>query len=223
MPTSERLRALGVSVPNPDPSLLTTQAMHRETEAIRELVFREILALEKSISTRLDAAEKATSLLHDDMTRFPTDLDKEIRHLKKLHSERFDSIQTQFKERDTRTEQTARDTKTAIDAALNAAEKAVGKQQEAFALATSKAEATTTKQIDQQGQAIASSTRSLDDKINDLKDRLTRIEGMGVGRDTGIDRRADGSRFTVLVAGVILSTLIGLGGIVLTIVKIMNP
>lgn len=205
-----------------DPSALTTQQMIRETEAIRELVFREILALEKSLSTRMDAADKATELLHKDMTQFPTDLDREIAHLKELHGERFASIQTQFAERDTRTEENAKNTKVAVDAALQAAEKAVGKQQEAFALATSKSEAATTKQIDQQGQLIANGARAMDERITDLKDRFTKFEGIGVGKEGNIDRRAEGSRFNVLVAGVVLSTLIGLTGIILAILK-MNP
>lgn len=206
-------------VTGPDPSTLTTQQMHREVEAIRELVFREILALEKSLSTRMDAAEKATVLLHADMTGFPTDLDKEIAHLKELHAERFDSIQTQFRERDTRTEQNARDTKVAVDAALQAAEKAVGKQQESFALATSKSEAATTKQIDQQGQLISTTTRGLAETIQDLKERLTRIEGSHSGREGNIDRRAEGSRYNVLVIGVVISALVGLTGIVIAILK----
>lgn len=207
------------TLPGPDPSVLTTQHMIRETEAIRELVFREILALEKSLSTRMDAADKAVELLHEDMTQFPTDLDKEIAHLKELHGEKFTSIQTQFSDRDARTEENSKNSKVAVDAALQAAEKAVGKQQEAFALATSKSEAATAKQIDQQGQLIANVTRALDDRISDLKERLTRIEGSHSGREGGMDRRAEGSRFNVLLIGMILSALFGLTGIVIAILK----
>jgi len=76
-----------------------------------------------------------------------------------VQNEKFTAIQTQFKERDTRSDQTAKDNKSAIDAAFNAAKEAV-----------SKSEGTTVKQIDQ-----------FDGKINDVKDRLTRIEGKGAG------------------------------------------
>lgn len=83
-----------------------------------------------------------------------------IDSLNEVHAEKFHSIQTQFKERDTRDQQTAKDGKSAIDAAFNAAKEAV-----------SKSETTTVKQIDQ-----------FDGKINDVKDRLTRIEGASVGK-----------------------------------------
>jgi hypothetical protein len=83
-----------------------------------------------------------------------------INLLDSVNTEKFHSIQVQFKERDTRAEQTAKDNKSAIDAAFNAAKEAV-----------SKSEGTTVKQIDQ-----------FDGKINDVKDRLTRIEGASVGK-----------------------------------------
>jgi hypothetical protein len=96
--------------------------------------------------------------------------------------EKFHSIQTQFVERDTRVEQTARDTRVAVDAALQAAEKAVGKQNESFALSIAKSEAATAKSIDQQGAIIQTATNSLKSNIDDIKERLIRIEGMGLGQ-----------------------------------------
>ncbi len=82
-------------------------------------------------------------MFNANITRVPTDTDKQIQHLKelvvalieerdKLVAEKFNGISTQFKERDVRVEQTARDTKVAVDAALQAAEKAVIKQNEQF-------------------------------------------------------------------------------------------
>jgi hypothetical protein len=156
--------------PRPDPTLLTTQQLLRELAGLKEIVF-----------TRLDAMDKAVELFDMNLTRVPTETDKAIEHLKELHEEKFTSVQTQFKERDVRVEQTARDTKVAVDAALQAAEKAVGKQNESFALSIEKSENATIKQIDQQGQLIATTTKALDDKITDVKDRLTRLEGKSEG------------------------------------------
>lgn len=80
-----------------------------------------------------------------------------------------------------RTEQSSKDSKVAVDAALQAAKEAVGEQNKSSALAIAKSETATTKQIDQLGILIQNNTKAFDDKISDLKDRLTRIEGMGQG------------------------------------------
>ncbi len=166
--------------PIPDPTLLTTQQLMLAVSALKELLF-----------VRLDAMDKAVELLHEDVTRVPTDVDKQIVNLRTLMEQRFEvveekfhSIGTQFKERDTRVEQTAKDTKVAVDAALQAAEKAVGKQNESFALSIDKSEKATMKQIDQQGILIQTATTALNDKIDDIKDRLTLIEGKGAGQTT---------------------------------------
>ena len=98
-----------------------------------------------------------------------------------LSDEKFAGIQKQFIERDTRVEQTARDTKVAVDAALQAAEKAVGKQNESFSASINKSEAATTKQIDQQAATLSVAVGGLDSKISDLKDRVGRIENTAVG------------------------------------------
>jgi len=69
----------------------------------------------------------------------------------------------------------------AVDAALQAAKEAVGEQNKSSALAIAKSETSTTKQIDQLVAQIASQTKNFDDKIGDVKERLTRIEGGAVG------------------------------------------
>src|SRR6185503_2831523 len=82
--------------PIPDPTVLTTQQLQREVAALKEIIF-----------TRLDANDKAVQLLHEDVTRVPTDTDKQIAHLKELHEEKFDSIDQQIKERDARMDREA--------------------------------------------------------------------------------------------------------------------
>jgi hypothetical protein len=166
------------STPVPDPTLLTTEALKREISALKELV-----------TTRLDAMDKAMSIFSENLQRTPTDTDKQIGHLKELIFGRldtvdvkFDGVQTQIIERDASVEKTARDTKTAVDAALAAAKELSNKQADSFALSIGKSETTTTKQIDQLGVIIQQNTKASDEKIGDIKDRLTRIEGTGKGR-----------------------------------------
>ena len=142
--------------PDPDPTVLTTAAL-----------LREIGNLESRVMSRIDGIEKAVAVAHEDMVRVPTAVDKAVEQLRALTWGRFDTVDVkfhgitnQFTERDVRVEQTARDTKTAVDAALAAQEKAAGKQTDAF-----------TKQID-----------ALDDKISDIRDRQITSEGTGKGR-----------------------------------------
>lgn len=163
------------STPVPDPTLLTTQQLIREIAALREIVESKIEGQREVLEARIDGMDKAIRLLQAISDRVPSDVDSKVAHLRTLHEEKFHSIDIQFKERDERVEQTAKDTKTAVDAALAAQEKSAGKQADTFALSIGKSENATTKQID-----------ALDEKLNDMKERVTRIEGAGKGRGDAV-------------------------------------
>ena len=177
MPTRGKPAQTGMAanfVPIPDPTVLTTQQLTREILAIREL-----------IEARLDGMDKAINLIQAQSDRAPshiqTTIEAAVGRLQELHNEKFISIETQFKERDVRTEQTSKDNKVAIDAALQAQKEAVGKQNESNSQAIAKSEAAFIKQIDQIGMLIATMGKGTDDKIRDIKDRLTTIEGLKKG------------------------------------------
>lgn len=163
--------------PIPDPTELTTAAILRELAALREVLEAQITGQREFFVARIDGMDKAISLLQVITDRQPSDVDKKITNLQRLHEEKFGSVQVQFQERDVRVEQTAKDTKTAVDAALAAQEKSAGKQADSFALSIGKSETATTKQIDQLGVLIQQSTKASDEKISDMKDRLIRVEG----------------------------------------------
>lgn len=146
-------------VPVPDPTTLTTQLLTREVACLREI-----------IEARLDGMDKAIELLQRATDRHPAEITAAVDQLQELHEEKFGSIQTQFSERDTRTESTARDSKIAIDAALQAAKEAVGKTEISF-----------TKQIDAIGNLINATAVAVNDKIDDVKGRLNAIEGRSKG------------------------------------------
>lgn len=171
---------VGKSVtPVPDPTTLTTQSLLREIAGLREL-------LEARLST--------VSLA--------------VNQLEELHQEKFNSIAIQFRERDTRAEQSAKDSKIAVDAALQAAKEAVGEQNKSSALAIAKSESATMKQIDQIASLITTLNKSLDDKVVDIKDRMTLIEGHSKGS----------SDLWGYVAGAV-GLLIGFAGIVITALR----
>lgn len=173
------LSAPSGSTPVPDPTLLTTAALTREIAALKELVV-----------TRLDAMDKAQFLFDTNLNRVPTDTDKQIGHLKELVFGRFDTvnekffgIQTQFAERDTRSERESKDNKVAVDAAFAAQKEAASKQNESNTLAISKSETATSETINKLAELFKTTTDALASNIVDLKERITRIEGKGTGRN----------------------------------------
>jgi hypothetical protein len=166
------------------------------------------------LETRFVGMDRAIDLLQETQNRFPILMDEKLNQLRSLHQEKFDSIRIQFAERDARTEQTAAGVKIAVDAALQAAKEAVAEQNRSFALATGKSETATMKQIDALGLAIQTANKGLDDKIADMKDRLTRIEGMDLGsnrhREQQLGERADthgGNQNMIAIATAALAAL----------------
>lgn len=210
-------------VPIPDPSILTTQQLQREIFGLRELLevklgtsSETVELIRKIIETRLDGMDEAIKLLQDTADKFPCRIDEKITAVREVHEEKFASIQTQFSERDVRTRQGSEESKTAVNAALQAAKEAVGEQNKSSALAIAKSEAATTKQIDQMGTLIGQMTKAFDDKIVDVKDRVTRIEGTGAGvRD---QRELTGATYGYAVGGV--GVIIGLVGLVFAFLRI---
>ena len=216
---------VGINVPVPDPSLLTTQQLKEGLEGLKEL-----------IGVQLDAMNEATHLRMDMLRTVPDEIDKKIMHLKEvlmerferedervtrledIHETKFDGIKLQFHERDIRTDQTAATSKQALDAALLAAKELVGQQNEANAAAATKAEVSTIKQIDQIVVLIGTIEKALGAQIIEIKERIDRSEGGLVGgREVIQTRRADSSvlisvivaifSFVALASGIIVAIL----------------
>jgi hypothetical protein len=201
-------------IPVPDPSRMTTEQLDARLGALKDM-----------LTARLDGMDKAIVVLSHTWEKVPIEIDSHIDQLSKLVlekfatvQEQFASIQTQFKERDIRVESSARDTKVAVDAALQAAEKAVGKQTEAFSLSIAKSETVTSKQIDQQGQLIATMTSGLSGQIVDVKERLSRMESEAKGQADAVNNRQASTSSNVGIIGLIVVGLIGLIGIVVNLV-----
>jgi hypothetical protein len=182
----------GIVTPVPDPTVLTTQQLLREISTSREVVETHLNGVVRMFETRIDAMDKAIQLLQTSTDKFSPAIVSSFKQLQELHEEKFSSIKTQFLERDTRTEQTSRDSKVAVDAALQAAKEAVSENNKAFSAAVAKSEASTLKQIDQititsttmaagLNDKLDSMARSVNEKIDDVKDRLTQIESRSKG------------------------------------------
>lgn len=148
-PYVAQLGASSDSRPVPDPTALTTAALTREVQSLKELIL-----------TRLDAMDKALILLQTRADRVPSEVDIKVGQLQALHGEKFRSVDNQFIA-----------SSTALAAALQAAKEAVDKGSQG-----------TTKTIDQLAAVMGVETKSVNDKVTELRERLTKIEG----RDSGI-------------------------------------
>jgi hypothetical protein len=180
-------------VPIPDPTTLTTEQLSRELSGLREI-----------LTTRLDAMDRAAVLLNENVTRVPTDTDKQISHLKELHEERFSSIQQQFVERDVRTEQAASANKIAIDAAFLAQKAAADAVNESNAAAITKSEIAAKEKIDGLAALFRSSFDSIGVQIGALTSRLDRGEGASRGStETRTEHRLDGT----FILGVVMAVV----------------
>jgi hypothetical protein len=207
--------------PDPDPTVLTaaavalaTDTLRRELKAAVEIIEAKINGQQATIETRLNGMDTAITLVREVADKLPARMDEKVSHLEDLTNVKFAGIQTQFAERDVRTEQSTIATKTAVDAALQAQKEAAGNQAETFSEATRKSEDQFTKQIDQQGELLRTATKGLEDKINDLKDRFNRGEGVGIGTGAAhTTQRADSNFIAYLVFG-----LIGAAGVATAII-----
>jgi hypothetical protein len=192
--------------------------LNARTDAIIQVNGSEARGLQKILETRIDAMDKATALLRENISVVPSEMDRQVSHLREFmvariestqvaRDERFHSIDLQFRERDTRTDQSSRDSKVAVDAALQAAKEAVGEQNKSSALAIAKSETATTKQIDQLQTLIQTNNDATNDKINDIKARLDRGDGITRGGDHHrADKRLD-SGLAAAIAGVCIALL----------------
>jgi hypothetical protein len=167
---------------------------------------RDIASLRELIEARLDGYDKAIVVLQEIANSQPTPglVMAAVDKLEAVNAEKFAGITTQFKERDTRTDQSAAATKIAVDAALQAAKEAVAAQNTASAQAIAKSEAATTKQIDAIANLITAQTKATDEKVDDVKGRLLAIEGQKIGeKETRTDSRQGNRDSFAYVAGAV--------------------
>ncbi len=206
-----------------DTENLSTVALGDLTKRMQEGLDK----VEHQVQTSLDKVQvELTRWLIDSETRVNAKLeekdkiiDLKVAALQSIHEEKFASIRVQFVERDTRTEQTSRDSKVAVDAALQAAKEAVGEQNKSSALAIAKSEASTTKQIDQQGTLIQSTTAGINDKIDDIKERFTSYDARMSAFEARTEGRSKGlsDGWGYLIGGIM--ALVGIGAFVVSVTR----
>ena len=209
--TALRLQALTDKI---DTAVDTLNNQFRDAETSRKEALREAartiqlgldkaeqqlqVSLDRAAADTLRAISDAELRAKDRVAALDKVTEERVGHLHTVNDEQFRSIQQQFAERDVRIEQTSKNSKVAVDAALQAAEKAVGKS-----------ELVTVKQIDQQGALITTATGALRQQIDDVKDRITRIEGTSSGQTVTRQESHTSSAFILSVIVACIS-LVGL-------------
>lgn len=167
----------GGSRPVPDPTLLTDAAIAKAIAAMRDYVDGQLDIRDE----RLRGIDRATELRWPTVEDLPDQIADAVGHNRALTDEKFASIAIQFSERDTRAENDKRDGKVAVDAAFAAQKEAAAKQDESNQKAIDKSEAAMAEKITTLSDLYSAGTGSLAGKIDDLKERVARIESVKVG------------------------------------------
>ena len=167
----------GDSRPVPDPTELTSRALTRIEKTIHDYIDAQVSIRDE----RLRGIDAATQLRLDTINHIPGRIDEKVATLSALTDERIRSIGVQFVERDTRAEREARDNKVAVDAAFAAQKEAAAKQDEGNQKAIDKSEIATAEKIEKLAELFRTTVGGLSDKIEDVKDRVGRIESTKVG------------------------------------------
>lgn len=181
-----------------DPTVLTTQLMQRELAALKEI-----------LETRLAGMDKAIELLQVSTSKLPFIIDEKVTHLRQLHSENFRSIEKQFEGIATLANQAAMSSKVAIDAALQAFDKATAKSEAGVDTRINQLMASTDKRFDQVDKQFNTAMVSRDVLIEAIRERTTSLEtrmAAAEGRGSGYQ-----SSWVVLVGAIgVIATIIGL-------------
>jgi hypothetical protein len=146
------------------------------SELTGQLVLRENAWLQKLVDARFEGNDRAIKLLQDNANRTPTPGEMFVEF-----KERFRGIEKEFEAVRNLTNKLDEAKSKAIDAALQAAEKAVNQQQQYNLVQSAEIKASFSKQIDALNDSISTGVTALDNRLNDIKERLTLIEGRGQG------------------------------------------
>ena len=165
------------SRPVPDPTELTDRAIARLEKQLTLYIDGEI----KAIEARLDAQDKAQSTREVSVEIIHEEIQRRVQQLQELHEQKFAAIQVQLAERDARVASEKKDAKLAVDAAFAAAKETGALQEKANREAIDKSERATSETIKTNQESSRASLASLSKGLDEVKDRVTRIESAKVG------------------------------------------
>jgi hypothetical protein len=188
------------TTPTPDPTVLTTEALERAVSAERDYISAQLDVLKE----RLRGIDRATALLNETVNRTPTEIQKEVVHLRELMDERSRAVDNRFASAEQQRLEQKADTRAAVDAALAAAKEAVKEQTTAFQLATNKSEMATLEQLKQLNLTITTAINGQMESHNDLKTRVERIENV----KQGVQENKAGIYMAIVGVGALIGILL---------------
>lgn len=185
----------GDRVPAPDPTRLTTQALHRALAGLRELIEIRLEGMDKATERLATdtaelrrSAENNRELQREDVERQLAALREflmtKIDGLETAIAQRFNTVGIQFSERDERLRLADIERQKSLDAALAAQKSDVNLQNLANTRAAEKAETAAKESISSLGELTSSSLASLGEQIRRVESRLDRGEATQVGATT---------------------------------------
>lgn len=167
-----------------DSNVLTTQQLTVLITSLKELFLSHI-----------ERIDKAVIVAHEDAVRVPTDIQKAVGGLREFMDQKIQNIYEKFEVIEKiRIEQKIDSRQTLLDT-FAASKEAIRKQEDAFV-----------KQIEGQSVNLITIRKVLDDKIDDLKDRVGRIEGVAVG---GLSQKKEQREISNATWGII-ATILGI-------------
>lgn len=200
------------SKPNPDPTVATNDAVERAMKSERDYVDGEI----RTLMARLDAADKATALRLSQIEHVPNLIEEEVQHISDLLNEKMVGIHDHFNSLAARTAEQKADTTKALTDALAAQKEAVASQTASSEKSITKSETATTERIKGVEALLATTAKSTDDKIGDLKDRIVAIESVKLGKVEERDDHRSGGQYTWMIIG----GIVGLMGLLMAAIGI---
>ena len=198
----------------PDPTIATNDAVERAVKAERDYVDGAIHVIEE----RLRSMDVATRLLNETVNRVPTDLEKAITQVTAITSEQFSSVNKVMDEKFAGVDRQFAASDKAVSAAFQAQEKQATASEVANQKAIDKSEKATNEAALKDREANAIGRKAQDDKIDDLKDRVTRGESMKAGGAEATTVRQQNQAAVIAAVGVgialILATITIVGFVI---------
>lgn len=169
-----------------------------------DIVDREITKSNSVINARIEGIEHGIATFRDDLVRVPTAVDRAILSLRELLESVIKSNANISYEHFLR-----------VESSLQGQKDAAGETQKSSAAAISKAEKATSESITQLQTLFQTSIAGLSTQISDVKSRLDKGEGSGVGHrvaieDNRIDKHDSSARMFAIIA-MVVSAFIGMG------------
>jgi len=189
------------SAPNPDPTVRTMELVDRGQASLRN----ELSIRFDAVTTRFDAMDEAIRIVKEDAVRVPTMLQTAILTLRELMAAKDEVLREHLHglikvqgteitllsaEREKRADERAASAGTAIAAALATVKETSVDSKTSFV-----------KQIDQLGQIMNATNGGLNDKVDDLKERMSKLETMASTIDRGKDHTI--AIISSIIAGVV--------------------